>query len=126
MSHSIKSFTDLVAWQKSHKFVVEIYKATLNFPSEEKFGLTSQLRRAGVSITSNIAEGFGRRSVKEKSQFYAMAYGSLLEVQNQLLIARDVNILDSEQFKLLSELSVEATKLISGLRAANKKKESSS
>src|SRR3989344_224377 len=85
----IQSFTDLEVWRESHKLVLMVYKFTKNFPKNELFGLTSQLRRAVVSITSNIAEGFSRFSYKEKIQFYSIAFGSLTEVQNQLLISKD-------------------------------------
>ncbi len=87
-SRKIRSFTDLNAWKEGHKLVLEIYKFTQKFPKEEQFGLTNQLRRAVVSFTSNIAEGFSRNSYKEKLQFYSMALGSLTEVQNQLLVGK--------------------------------------
>lgn len=112
---SVSSFTDLVTWKEGHKLVLAIYKLTASFPSEEKFGLTNQLRRAIVSFTSNIAEGFSRNSSKEKVQFYFMAAGSLSEVQNQLLIARDLNYLNHELFdKLLNQIVI-ASKLVNGL-----------
>jgi four helix bundle protein len=111
----IKSFTDLRTWQESHKLVLVIYKSTRTFPREEIFGLTSQLRRAGVSITSNIAEGFSRRSYKEKIQFYHIALGSLTEVQNQILVARDIGYIAKEVFQELANQTVEISKLINGL-----------
>ncbi|MFH1565125.1 MAG: four helix bundle protein, partial [bacterium] len=80
----IKSFTGLFAWQEGHKLVLMIYNTTEQFPDKERFGLISQTRRAAVSITSNIAEGFSRKTNKDKVQFYAMAQGSLTELQNQL------------------------------------------
>jgi four helix bundle protein len=80
----ITSFNDLKAWQESHVLVVMIYKITDTFPDREKFGLTNQLRRAVISVTSNIAEGFGRQTNKEKVQFYYHANGSLLEIKSQL------------------------------------------
>jgi len=113
MNNKVKSFTDLVAWKKSHQFALEIYKITKKFPSEEKFGLIDQLRRASISITSNIAEGFSRRTSKEKIRFYYTAFGSLLEIQSQLLISRDLNYFkDTER---IFAKSVEIKKLISGL-----------
>jgi four helix bundle protein len=77
--------------------------------------LTNQLRRAAVSFTSNIAEGFSRNSFKEKLQFYSVALGSLTEVQNQLLIARDINYISQEEFRLLAEQSVKVSKITNGL-----------
>ena len=111
----IRTFTDLHAWKESHAFALMIYNTTGRFPSVEQFGLTSQLRRAAVSVTSNIAEGFSRQSQKEKLQFYSIAHGSLSEVQSQLLIARDVRYIDAA---LCDELFVQSDlvgKLIHGL-----------
>ncbi len=116
IKHKIKSFTDLFAWQEGHKLVIAIYKETDKFPSKEIFGLTNQMRRAVVSITSNIAEGFSRGTTKDKCQFYSMAQGSLTELQNQLLISRDVGYLDKESFKALAEQTIVVNKLISGLK----------
>jgi four helix bundle protein len=111
----IRSFRDLDAWKEGHRLVLEIYKTTKSFPKEEIFGLSNQLRRSAVSITSNIAEGFSRKSLKEKIQFYSMAKASNTELQNQLLIARDVGYLNEEKFKQLEEQSIRVNKLISGL-----------
>lgn len=111
----IKNFTDLIVWQKGHKLVLLVYKHTATFPKEELFGLTNQLRRAVVSFTSNIAEGFSRTSYKEKAQFYAIALGSLTEVQNQLLIARDLGYITNELFEDLEGLLVELNKMTNGL-----------
>ncbi len=115
MEGGIKSFTDLFAWQKAHTLVLVIYQFTKQFPSEEIFGLTNQLRRAAVSITSNIAEGFSRASHKDKIRFYRMALSSLTEVQSQLLIARDVGYLTSNTFKKSSDISIETSKILNGL-----------
>lgn len=112
---TIQSFKDLNVWQEGHKLVLEIYKITQNFPRQEQFGLTNQLRRAAVSLTSNIAEGFSRTSYKEKLQFYAMALGSLTEIQNQLQIAKDINYLSEKEFNSLSEMTVIVSKLLNGL-----------
>lgn len=111
----IKSFTDLKAWQQSHELVLLIYQETVNFPSSEIFGLSSQLRRAVVSISSNIAEGFSRKSSKEKLQFYYMSIASLTEVQNQLLIAKDVGYITRSKFNALANQSIVISKLINGL-----------
>lgn len=111
----ISSFTDLEAWSFSHQLVLSIYKFTAYFPKTELFGLTSQIRRAAVSITSNIAEGFSRSSYKEKIQFYYHSLGSLTEVQNQLLIARDIEYLSKENFKIIADQTVRVHKIINGL-----------
>lgn len=111
----ITSFTQLIVWQKGHKFALDIYAITKDFPKEELFGLTSQIRRAVVSITSNIAEGFGRQSYKDKARFYILAFGSLTEVQNQLLLARDLNYLEKTKFNQLWENSIEIQKMLSVL-----------
>jgi four helix bundle protein len=116
----IKSFTDLYAWKEAHKLVIMIYKTTELFPQKETFGLTNQLRRAAVSISSNIAEGFSRNTNKDKFQFYTMAQGSLTELQNQILVARDVDYLMNEEFKKLANQSVTVHKLINGLKRINK------
>ena len=114
-SSAIKSFTDLIVWQQGHKLVLLIYKYSQRFPKQELFGLSNQIRRAIVSFTSNIAEGFSRTSYKEKVQFYYIALGSLTEVQNQLLIAKDFGSIRKEVFDELAEMSIELSKLINGL-----------
>lgn len=111
----IRSFTDLKVWQIGHSFVLDIYRITRGFPFEELLALTSQLRRASISFTSNIAEGFSRHSYKEKVRFYSMALGSLTEAQNQLLIAKDIGYLLPEQFQELAKKTIEASKMINGL-----------
>ncbi|MBU4141633.1 four helix bundle protein [Patescibacteria group bacterium] len=114
-NQKIKSFTDLEAWKEAHKLVLMVYLATKKFPKEELFCLTNQLRRAVISITSNIAEGFSRNSSKEKIQFYFIALGSLTETQNQILVARDLKYLDKENFNKLATQSILVSKLINGL-----------
>ena len=111
----IKSFTDLIAWQKGHQLVIATYKVTDEFPNKETFALVNQMRRCAVSITSNIAEGFSRQGTKEKIQFYYMALGSTTELQNQLLVARDVGYLIKEKFDKLAQQTIEVNKLINGL-----------
>src|SRR3989344_732720 len=98
----IQSFTDLKVWQEGHILVVMTYKITRKFPKEETYSLTDQARRAASSITANIAEGFGRHSYKEKLQFYYLAQGSLTELKNSILIAKDVGYLDSKDFNSLT------------------------
>ena len=114
-SGKIKDFVDLNAWKEGHVLVLEVYKVTKQFPKEEMFGLTMQLRRASVSITSNIAEGFSRYSYKEKAQFYSMSLGSLTEVHNQLLIAKDVGYIPKETFNEIADHIITLNKIINGL-----------
>ncbi|MBI2805392.1 MAG: four helix bundle protein [Planctomycetes bacterium] len=111
----IKSFRDLVVWQKAMNFVVEIYRATGSFPGDERFGLTSQLRKSAVSVPSNIAEGHGRESTREFLNFLSIAYGSLNEAQTQIMIAEQLGFLPSEKAALLLELAGEVAKLTNGL-----------
>ena len=111
----IKSFTDLVAWQEGHQLVLMIYKETDTFPKKETFSLIDQMRRCAVSITSNVAEGFSRRTKKEKSRFYFIAKGSLTELQNQLLIAKDVGYLKRKKFDDIAQQTVQVSKLVQGL-----------
>jgi four helix bundle protein len=113
--NKIESFKDLRAWQEGHKLVLSIYDATKLFPKDEQFGLSSQLRRAVVSITSNIAEGFSRKSLKEKIQFYSMSHGSLTEVENQLIIAKDVGYINKETFNNMLDNIIVISKTLNGL-----------
>jgi four helix bundle protein len=102
----IKSFIDLNAWKTAHKLALDVYKVTNKFSVPEQYGLTSQIRRSAVSVPSNIAEGFSRRSRKDKIQFYTFASGSLTELQSQLILARDLKFLQIENFDKLAEESV--------------------
>ena len=98
---TVKSFEELTIWQESRKFTNKIYALTKKFPKEELYGLTSQIRRAAVSIMSNIAEGFDRRSDKELSNFLPIAHGSTVEVQNNLYISLDLKYISQTEFNLL-------------------------
>lgn len=115
LDSKIKTFTDLNAWKEAHKLVLGVYEYTKSFPKEENFRLTNQLCRAVVSVSSNIAEGFSRNSAKEKSHFYAMSLGSLTEVENQMIIARDLGYISTEKFELINNQIVTVSKLINGL-----------
>lgn len=115
VSAKIHSFTDLLAWREAHTLVIAIYRATQSFPKEEQFGLINQIRRAVISITSNIAEGFSRQHYKEKIQFYSTALSSLSEVQSQLLAARDLEFLDKKEFQTLADQTIFVSKLMNGL-----------
>lgn len=97
MADKIKHFTDLIVWQKAHRFSFSIYSSTANFPKRELFGITNQLRRAAASITANIAEGMGRGSYPDRLRFFYNARGSSYEVESYLLLARDLNYFDSNK-----------------------------
>lgn len=111
----ILTFTDLDAWKEAHKLVLMIYKITKKFPREEMFGLVNQMRRAVISITSNIAEGFSRNSFKEKIQFYSISQGSVTEIQNQLLAAKDIGYITGKEFSEIAEQAIKVHKIINGL-----------
>ena len=116
----IQSFTDLRVWREAHKLVLMVYKETRNFPKEEIYGLTSQLRRSAVSVTSNIVEGFSRESYKDKLRFYYIARGSLIELQNQLLVARDIVCLNKKKFNQISVQSISVHKLLNAFISKTK------
>lgn len=111
----IYAFTDLHAWQEAHKLAILVYQVTKTFPKEELFCLTSQMRCAAISIISNIAEGFSRKSLREKIQFYAIAQGSNTELQSQLLIACDVGLISKSTLSQITTQSLIVHKLINGL-----------
>jgi four helix bundle protein len=112
---AIKSYRDLIVWQKAMDLVEDVYKKTTGFPREELYGLTSQLRRAVVSVPSNIAEGQGRTSAKEFLHHLSIAYGSLCEVGTQILIAQRLGFLERHKFEVLDGQSSEVGRLINGL-----------
>jgi four helix bundle protein len=114
--NKIKSFTDLNAYKEAHKLVLMIYQVTKEFPKEERYGLIDQMRRAAVSITSNIAEGFSRNTIKDKYQFYTLAQSSLIELQSQLLISRDLKYLTKKDFTDVANQTIIVNKLINGLK----------
>ncbi len=118
--NKIKSFTDLKAWQEGHRLVILVYKITAKFPTKETYSLVDQMRRAATSITSNLAEGFGRQSYKEKVQFYYQAQGSLIELKNQILIAKDVGYLTRNNLNQLVEQANAAHRLLQGLITKSK------
>ncbi|WP_296148038.1 four helix bundle protein [uncultured Flavobacterium sp.] len=113
-------FKELEIWKKSRKFCSEIYNITATFPAEEKFGLTNQLRRASVSIPSNIAEGSSRNSQKDFSRFLEIAIGSAYEIETQLLIASDLGFLKIESLESLTNNIEEIIKMTSRFRATLK------
>ena len=112
---TIKSFTKLKAWQEGHELVALIYEFTGQFPKKEDFVLQSQMRRSAISVTSNLAEGFGYYSKKMKKRFYLIARGSLIELQSQLLIANKVKYISQNDLETIQARSAIVNKLISGL-----------
>ena len=109
---TIKTFRDLQVWQKAHLLVLEVYRITKEFPAYEMYGLVSHLRRAIVSVASNIVEGFKRRSVNDSIHFYNMADASLEEVKYQLLVARDLEYIDEQSYAGTLNLSEEVSKML--------------
>ncbi len=110
-----ESFKDLIVWQRSIQLSVAIYRLTRGFPKEETYGLSSQLRRAGVSVASNIAEGYARTSQGEYRQFLGMVRGSNSEVQTQLIIARELGFGSPQEFDRAEGLSNEVGKMMASL-----------
>src|SRR5436305_9598946 len=115
-----QSYRELIAWKKARALVTEIYKSTETFPSREQYGLTSQIRRAAVSVTSNIAEGQARHSQKEFKQFLSHARGSLAEVETQIILAQDLKFLSAPEGTRLLELTEELGRILNALIAAIK------
>jgi four helix bundle protein len=115
-----RSYRELIAWQKAMKLVTEIYEATQRFPSEERYGPTNQLRRASVSVPSNIAEGQARFSQKEFHHFLSQARGSLVEIETQLLIARNLKYLQPAKADILLAAAEELARVLNGLIASIK------
>jgi four helix bundle protein len=112
---SAKHYGELIAWQKAMDLVERVYEATECFPRKEVFGLTNQLRRAVVSVPSNIAEGQGRQSTRDFLHFLSIAKGSLQEVETQIIIARRLVYLDEKKATDLLELTAEVGRVIGGL-----------
>ncbi|OGM05630.1 hypothetical protein A2125_00450 [Candidatus Woesebacteria bacterium GWB1_43_5] len=108
----MQSYKELIVWQKSIKLVKEIYNVTKRFPKSELFALVDQIRRASVSIPSNIAEGYGRRSHKEYLQFYSIAYGSALEVETQLIISKELGFITQVEFDKVGSILTEVIKML--------------
>ena len=114
----VQSYRDLVAWQKAMDLVAAVYCCTQTFPKAETYGLVSQLRRAAVSVPSNIAEGHARQSTGEFRQFLGHARGSLVEIETQVLIAQRLGYVDSTRSVQLLERTAEIGKVLSGLLRA--------
>ncbi len=111
----MKSYRDLIVWQKSMNLVTLIYKLVLELPENEKYGLTPQIKRSAISIPSNIAEGYGRNYRKDYSRFLQIARGSLFENQTQLEIAVNLDFIKGEDLEQIKELSIEVEKMLNSL-----------
>lgn len=111
---NIRSFMEIVAWQKAHEFVLEVYSLTKKFPKEELYCLTNQIRRAVISIPSNIAEGFKRKSPKDSCHFYNISNGSLEETKYQLLLAKDLGYIKIDEFNRVFTQAEETGRLLNG------------
>jgi len=109
----MKTYTELFVWQKSIELVTAVYRETRNFPKEEIYGLTSQIRRSAVSIPSNIAEGFGRKSQQDFIRFLKISMGSLFELQTQLRIAKNLEYLEEGKFNHVFEETREIERMLS-------------
>lgn len=111
----IKSYKELIVWQKSYQLVLLVYKHTTFFPKEEMFGLVSQMRRAAVSIPSNIAEGNTRAGVKEYLQFLRVAFASGAELETQLLLSKDLGLINENDYITINSLLIEVMKMLNAL-----------
>jgi four helix bundle protein len=114
----LRSYVDLRVWQESYGLSLDVYRQTRTFPSDERYGLTSQLRRAAVSIPSNIAEGYGRRTSGEYIQSLHVAYGSVCELQTQLRLASDLGYLKQDESRALMERTGSVERMLKALIAA--------
>ncbi len=111
----MKDFRDLKVWEKAHQLTLSVYRATTCFPSEEKYGLTGQLRRAAASIPSNIAEGCGRSGDRELARFLQIAMGSASELEYQLLLCLDLGLLQTTGYKELEKPTIEVKRMLTSL-----------
>ena len=108
----VYSFENIIAWQKAHAFVLFVYRVTRHFPKDEIFGLTSQFRRAAVSIEANIAEGYKKLSKADKLRFFNISQGSLEECRDYIILSRDLDFLQKGEFEALCTSIEEASKLL--------------
>ena len=111
----LKNFKDLKVWQKAYQLCLDLYRMTKPFPSEERYGLTSQIRRAAVSVPSNIAEGYGRRTTGEYIQALYVAYGSLCELETQALLSKDLDYLNKQASERIGAMLGEVERMLKAL-----------
>ncbi|MEM3422044.1 MAG: four helix bundle protein [Candidatus Hadarchaeum sp.] len=111
----LKDYKDLKVWQKAYHLCLSVYQVTKDFPSEERYGLTSQIRRAAVSVPSNIAEGYGRKTTPEYIQFLYIAYGSICELETQILLAGDLGLIGPRELEGLEADIREVERMLKAL-----------
>jgi len=121
-NESIYSFESLAVWNKSRTLVKEVYKMTANFPTDERFGLISQMRRAAVSVSSNVAEGSTRWGNKDQARFYEIAFGSLIEILNQCILAYDLEFIQENELRSVRIKINEISRMLNALHSSAKKK----
>jgi four helix bundle protein len=111
----LKNYKDLKVWQKSYELCLKIYKITAKFPKEEKYGLTSQMRRSVVSIPSNIAEGYGRKTTLDYIRMLYISYGSVCELETQTLLAGDLDLIENGELSMLKKDIAEIERMLKAL-----------
>ena len=111
----LKNYKDLQVWQKSYQLCLKIYRITAQFPKEEKFGLTSQIKRSAVSIPSNIAEGYGRKTTADYIRILYISYGSICELETQILLARDLRFIEKREVDVILSDIAEVERLLKAL-----------
>lgn len=111
----LKNYKELKVWQRAYKLSLEIYRVTKSFPNDEKYGLTSQMRRAAVSVPSNIAEGYGRKTIPEYTRSLYVAYGSNCELETQILISGDLSYIKAEEMTKLQNDIEEVERMLKAL-----------
>jgi four helix bundle protein len=109
------NYQELTVWKRAHVFALELYRSTASFPDRERYGITSQLRGAAISVVSNIAEGSGRNGNRDQTRFLQIARGSICELECQLLLARDIGYLTPETWSALNRPCREIGKMLNGL-----------
>ncbi|PYP56347.1 MAG: diversity-generating retroelement protein bAvd family protein [Gemmatimonadetes bacterium] len=111
----MQPFRKLLVWQKAHQVTLRLYKETADFPSDERYGLTSQIRRSAASICANLAEGCGRQTRRDFARFAYIAVGSASELEYHLLLATDLGIIERDRYSLLEKSVVEVKRMLAGL-----------
>jgi len=120
----LKNYKELKVWQRSYTLCLEIYRITKGFPEDERYGLSSQMRRAAVSVPSNIAEGYGRKTTREYIRFLYIAYGSTCELETQTLLAGDLAYLEAAELEILQEGIGEVERMLKALIKSLERKHS--